>query len=61
MNGWCAGAVDLRVQALPCPVRDPAVRLSLRADGEWLVELLIDFEEDEPARLHLVAALRGEG
>jgi hypothetical protein len=33
-------------------------RLSLRADGEWLAELLIDLEEDEPARLHLVAALR---
>jgi hypothetical protein len=33
-------------------------RLSLRVDGEWLAELLIDLEEDEPARLHLVAALR---
>lgn len=33
-------------------------RLSLRADGEWLAELLIDLEEDEPARLQLVAALR---
>lgn len=32
--------------------------LSLRADGEWLAELLIDLEEDEPARLRLVAALR---
>lgn len=27
----------------------------------WLVELLIDFEEDEPAKLRLVAALRGPG
>jgi len=25
---------------------------------EWLAELLIDPEEDEPARLHLVEALR---
>jgi hypothetical protein len=33
-------------------------RLALRADAEWLAELLIDLEEDEPARLHLVAALR---
>jgi hypothetical protein len=32
-------------------------RLSLRADAEWLAELLIDLEEDEPARLHLVEAL----
>jgi hypothetical protein len=36
-------------------------RLSLRADAEWLAELLIDLEEDEPARLHLVAALREIG
>lgn len=33
-------------------------RLSLRDDGEWLTELLIDLKEDEPARLHLLAALR---
>jgi hypothetical protein len=33
-------------------------RLSQRADGEWLAELLIDLEEDEPARLYLVEALR---
>ena len=33
-------------------------RLSLRADGARLGELLIDLEEDEPARLQLVAALR---
>lgn len=33
-------------------------RLSLRADAEWLAELLIDLEEDEPARLHLMNALR---
>jgi hypothetical protein len=35
-------------------------RLSLRADTEWLAELLIDLEEDEPARLHLIEGLRGE-
>jgi hypothetical protein len=33
-------------------------RLSLRADAEWLAELLIDLEGDESARLLLVAALR---
>jgi quercetin dioxygenase-like cupin family protein len=33
-------------------------RLSQRADAEWLAELLIDLEEDESARLHLVEALR---
>jgi hypothetical protein len=33
-------------------------RLSLRADAEWLAELLIDLEEDEPARLYLVEAFR---
>lgn len=33
-------------------------RLHQRADAEWLAELLIDLEEDEPARLQLVAALR---
>lgn len=45
----------------PGPEADRAAligRLSLRADAEWLAELLIDLEEDEPARLHLVAALR---
>ena len=34
-------------------------RLSLRADAERLAEL-IDLEEDEPARLHLIEALLGE-
>jgi hypothetical protein len=34
-------------------------RLSLRAGSEWLAELQIDLEEDEPARLGLFAALRG--
>jgi hypothetical protein len=29
-----------------------------RADAEWLAELLIDLEEDEPTRLHLIEALR---
>jgi hypothetical protein len=33
-------------------------RLSLRADAEWLAELLTDLEVDEVARLHLVEALR---
>jgi hypothetical protein len=33
-------------------------RLSQRADAEWLAELLIDLEEDEVPRLHLVEALR---
>lgn len=33
-------------------------RLWVRADGEWLAELLVDLEEDEPARLHLVEVLR---
>jgi hypothetical protein len=32
--------------------------LWLRADGEWLAEVLVDLEEDEPARLHLVVALK---
>jgi hypothetical protein len=32
--------------------------VSLRADAEWLAELLIYLEEDELARLHLVEALR---
>jgi hypothetical protein len=33
-------------------------RLHQREDAAWLAELLIDLEEDEPARLRLVAALR---
>jgi hypothetical protein len=33
-------------------------RLSLRDDADWLAELLMDLDEDEPARLWLVAALR---
>jgi hypothetical protein len=32
--------------------------LSLRADADWLAELLIDLEEDEIARLHLIEAIR---
>ncbi|MEO8424000.1 MAG: hypothetical protein ABI595_08810 [Actinomycetota bacterium] len=32
-------------------------RLHQRANGEWLAELLIDLEEDEPARLYLIDAL----
>jgi hypothetical protein len=45
----------------PQPEADRAAligRLAERADGEWLAELLIDLEEDEPARLHMVEALR---
>jgi hypothetical protein len=30
----------------------------IRPDGEWLAELLIDLEEDEPARLNLIAGLK---
>jgi hypothetical protein len=33
-------------------------RLYAREDATKLAELLIDFEDDEPARLHLVAPLR---
>ena len=29
-----------------------------RGDGEWLAEVLIDLEEDEPARLLLIDTLR---
>lgn len=35
-------------------------RLAQHADGEWLAELLTDFEVDEVARLNLVEALRRE-
>jgi hypothetical protein len=58
-----AGACEL-LDVLTRPEADRAAligRLSLRADGEWLAEVLIDLEEDEPARLHLVAALRNNG
>jgi hypothetical protein len=33
-------------------------RLSLRADREWLAELLIDLEEDEPGRCGWVGGLK---
>jgi hypothetical protein len=33
-------------------------RLAQRDDAAWLAEVLIDLEEDEPARLHLIEALR---
>lgn len=55
-----AGAREL-LDVLTRPDGDRAAligRLHQRADGEWLAELLIDLEEDEPARLQLVAALR---
>jgi hypothetical protein len=56
------GALEL-LDVLTRPDADRAAligRLSLRADGEWLAELLIDLEEDEPARLRFVEALRKE-
>jgi hypothetical protein len=34
-------------------------RLHRRQEAEWLAELLIDLEEDEPARLRLVGAQEG--
>jgi hypothetical protein len=55
-----AGAAEL-LDVLTRPVADRAAligRLHRREDAEWLAELLIDLEEDEPARLRLVAALR---
>jgi hypothetical protein len=56
-----AGAAEL-LDVLTRPDADRAAligRLHQRVDAEWLAELLIDLEEDEPARLRLVAALRG--
>jgi hypothetical protein len=35
-----------------------AVVCHFRTDAEWLAELLIDLEEDEPARLNVMEALR---
>jgi hypothetical protein len=35
-------------------------RVAQHADGEWLAELLTDFEVDEVARFHLVGALQKE-
>jgi len=55
-----AGAREL-LDVLTRPEADRAAligRLSLRADAEWLAELLIDLEEDEPARMQLIDALR---
>jgi hypothetical protein len=55
-----AGAAEL-LDVLTRPEADRAAllgRLSLRADAEWLAELLIYLEEDELARLHLIEALR---
>jgi hypothetical protein len=55
-----AGAAEL-LDVLTRPNADRAAligRLHQREDAEWLAELLIDLEEDEPARLRLVAALR---
>jgi hypothetical protein len=56
---------DGAAELLDVPTRSDADRAALigrlhqREDAEWLAELLIDLEEDEPARLRLVAALRG--
>ena len=33
-------------------------RLALRNDAQWLAEVLIDLETDEPARLQMAEALR---
>ena len=55
-----AGAAEL-LDVLTRPDADRAAligRLHQRQDAEWLAELLIDLEEDEPARLRLVAALQ---
>ena len=55
-----AGACEL-LDVLTRPEADRAAligRLSLRDDGEWLAEPLIDLEGDETARLNLVEALR---
>ena len=49
------------LDALTRPEVDRAAligRLAVRDDGEWLAEVLIDLEEDEPTRLHMVGALR---
>ena len=52
----CDGLIGIGERGRPC---DALIgRLSLRADGEWLAELLIDLEEDEPARMQLIDALR---
>jgi hypothetical protein len=55
-----AGAAEL-LDVLTRPDADRAAligRLHQRQDAAWIVEVLIDLEEDEPARLRLVAALR---
>jgi hypothetical protein len=55
-----AGAAE-PLEVLTRPDADRAAligRLHHRQDVEWLAELLIDLEEDGPARLRLVAALR---
>jgi hypothetical protein len=52
---WGGASCPSRVSLALTPT---AQRLSLRADGERLAELLIDLEEDEPARLHMIRALR---
>jgi hypothetical protein len=57
-----AGAAEL-LDVLTRPDADRAAligRLHQREVAAWLAELLIDLEEDEPARLWLVAALRAD-
>jgi hypothetical protein len=52
----------LDVLTRPEPDRAALIgRLHEREDTAWLVELLIDLEEDVPARLRLVAALQEAG
>jgi hypothetical protein len=55
------GAARELLDVLTRPDADRAAligRLSLRADGEWLAEVLTDLEVDEVARLHMIKALR---
>lgn len=56
-----AGAAEL-LDVLTRPEADRAAligRLHQRDDATWLAELMMDLEQDELARLNLVAALRG--
>ena len=54
------GAAEL-LDAITRPDVDRAAligRLSSRDDAQWLAEVLIDLETDEPARLQMAEALR---
>jgi hypothetical protein len=57
LGAWLLKRIEVEARS----ETDPAAligRLSQRTDAEWPAELLIDLEEDEPARLHLIEALR---